>query len=174
MKIKVKTLRRAETELLSEIQLLSGRLPSFSTEPLAKSLNEARSIGLESYKNKLSVLQDCITAKYDIRNSISKFNQANGINDRTLKIAVLTEQLDLIEKSHTRINDASANRSYYGDIEGYNIGCSQSDLDQYRVEVRKIKKEIQGLKDSCNGINASNDVEITTELHKFLTDLSMI
>ena len=166
--VNIKLLRRAETEIQNELAHVSSRLNNtrHEREPTQESATTAGEISCNSFLKRYTEL---MTAKFDIRAAVGKFNEAEGINGKTTKIAMLEGLLSAYEKAEG-YGRVSRNSGYGSTEVTYTPGVSDEVVDSYRTEVRRIRREIQSLKDSCNGVNASKDASsyVDVNLIEFL------
>lgn len=169
MDIKIKDLRRVETELEQELDIQKDRVKAIDILTVkAKSLDLAAAEGQKAQQAQLEKVSTMIAMKFKIRQIVSGFNKDKGINDRTLKIAVLSEKLDVCQQAQTA-RGPSANHDWSSDkIDGYNCGITVAMKDELRIQERGIRQQIQKLKDSCNGINSNESVTLPEELVAFL------
>lgn len=162
-KFSIKDLRRIESEIESEIQYVSNSVQLVRAEQQAtKTDAEKYALGeLPKLSAKMNVL---IETKFKIRAFIADFNKTNGINERTAKIAELEEKSTFIENRLVSFGRAGTTRDYNTDKVKYTPGVTTDFVDERRAEVRAIKRQIQRLKDSCNGINSNSRTEIPQDL----------
>ena len=169
--MKIKTIRRIETEIDNELQFLSSRMGRDNNQ----STKEAAEIaGVEVVTHALKAYTRLIGAKFEIRNLIAEFNSGKGINAKTSLIAQLESEKDFLENSALRVGRARATRSYGTDAAEYCIGIPDSFEDEIRALIRGATRKIQTLKDSCNGINSQGDIEISDSLLSVFTDYSLV
>jgi hypothetical protein len=175
MHMKIKTLRRALTELEDDIgrgrSRVSNQLNKVSMSTADAALEEGTSI-VEHSVSRISLMIDM---KFAIRGIISDFNESKGINIKTIEIAKLSLQNDFLEKVIIdRIQPPSTHYSYRErDPIQWKGGIEEDTNEKYRQTHRENKRKIQSLKDGCASINSST-VELTPELVTFLTDFKFV
>ena len=168
--MKIKDLRRLETELDAEVQYTSLS-PRDKKE--YSSLQDAQEAGASALNFALTKIRALNEVKYDIRETVRIFNETKGINAKTLKIAQLEAELSLLES----VQNMSSPRSYspYGSTKiEYQAGIDADTVDQHRIQARRVRREIQSLKDSCNGINSSGTAELSEKSMGILKKYGMI
>lgn len=175
MNVKIKDLRRIETELESELSIQKSRVTSIDDLTTRASTAEMAALaGKKAQQGQLEKVGKMISMKFMIRQLISDFNASNGINDRTLKIAVLSEKLEVCQQAQSA-RRPSAHQDWRSDkIDGYNCGIDLATKDELRIQERGIRQQIQKLKDSCNGINSNESVTLPDDLVTFLKEYKFI
>lgn len=170
--ITIKTLRRAENEIDSEIEHIRRRLRNRKATTSRKTAAEE---GAEACVDFLTRFKELSSAKYEIRAAVSFFNEEEGINKRMVQIAKLDALLEATV-SCEQFGPVIERSSYTNKASEYTVGISNDIVDAYRSDARGIRREIQALKDSCNGINSSKDSAkyVSTEMIEFLKDNNFI
>tara|TARA_Y100001960_G_scaffold334111_1_gene445163 strand:- start:34487 stop:35014 length:528 start_codon:yes stop_codon:yes gene_type:complete len=168
----VKELSRIETEIDEEISFVKGRMRSVRNERL-NSANLAESRANKAIKEALSKLESLLSAKFAIRSVKQIFNAEKGINEKTRKIAELTERKALLD-SAAGFGDVSARESYGSNKVEYNPGISTDTEDSYRAKSRAVQRQIQRLKDSCQGINNQGTIELDGTVYETLVACGLI
>lgn len=169
--MKIKTLRRIETELDNELLFISRRLQrenNQATKEAAFNAGEASATSAIKKHNRL------LGAKFAIRALVSQFNIEKGINDKTAQIAVSEALKTFLENQILSIGQPRYSRNYHSETYEYTVGISDEYEDKIRAEIKSITRKIQSLKDSCNGINAQGDIEISPELMQVFLDYSLV
>lgn len=151
-KITIKTLRRAETELEDEIHY-SNHLLGKAELPNHEAALEYGINAVEEFAVKMA---DLVKARFAIREAVRKFNEEKGINAKTLQIAQLQEHIKVLERMQS-YGSVQQTSSYHTNTVQYRSGIPQTKVDEFRSQARSLTRQIQKLKDSCNGINSSSD-----------------
>jgi len=176
MEIKLKQLRRIETEIDNELEIQEPRIQSCCRNlgSIESSILNAAIRGALTVHAQYELISALLAKKFEIRAIVAAFNKENGINERTIKIAILEKQITYAEKA-SKVNIPSIDRDYRTNtISGYYQGITQAVSDDWRIAVRKLRAQIQKLKDSCSGINSNGTVVINNELESFLKDNQFI
>mgnify|MGYP001596213708 CR=1 FL=1 len=113
-----------------------------------------------------------IAAKFDIRRSIGQFNEDKGINDKTVKIAMLSAEKEALEQYEQY--KAQARTSYGTGSTVYAEGLDSAKIDKIRAQIRDLKRQIDNIKDSCAGINANSSIQLADETLATLKLYSLI
>lgn len=159
----IKELRRIETEMNNELSYISSAMYNIREEKVAtrEAAQEAGTIGLNTQLAKFKELTD---AKFDIRDVVAKFNEAQGINERTIKIAKLESEILFIEQHIIGFGPVRQDRDYHTNKVEFAPGASLEYVDAKRSDVRGLRRQIQRLKDSCSGINSNNKFVVSDVL----------
>ena len=168
--MKIKDLRRAETQIDEEIDY-SVRMLRSSNE--YGKLHQAEDAGAELAEHYLDKVGELTEAKYTIRALVSAFNEEYGINERCIKIAKAQAKLDVINTIIAELSSPRTQRIYNSDVIRYSVGLSEQAIDFHRATARGIIREIQSLKDSCNGINSQQTVMVPPTLLAVLTKYNL-
>lgn len=168
--MKVKEAQRLETVIDQEIERLKDRLARSSSTHKTRTL--AESAFRERHEKTLEQMAILLDIKFAIRKAIAEFNRNHAINERTAKIAHLTKLLELIKGS--LVNQASSVNHYNSKEPEYREGYSDQLEDVVLAECRKITREIQRLKDSCNGINSQGTIAISESQVEYLKKLGIL
>lgn len=155
VKLSIKDLRRAETELESEMNYVVQCLSAARSERTTNNQG-ALEAGLSVCDAYVTRQSELLGAVFAIRQAVGKFNEDEGINQRTGRIAYLERLVAANEKAQS-FGRVARNQSYGSTEVTYTPGIDDEKINVYRNEVRRIRREIQSLKDSCNGINSSKD-----------------
>lgn len=169
--MRVKDIRRVESEIDNELEFIQSRLrnkPKYSTS------SQARDAGTSLTKSFLEKYGKLIDAKFELRRLIANFNKTAGINDRTARIAQLEMTKETIDNCLVNYGDVDTYRNYGSDTVKYQAGISELAVDEYRAQSRRLKRLIQSLKDSCNGINAQGTVEVSDDTMELLKESGFI
>ncbi|WPH64761.1 hypothetical protein [Vibrio phage vB_VpaP_SJSY21] len=165
MKINIKNARRLETAIEEEISRIRGKINGFSDKFDSKDKAEEGTFhAIIELEKKWSALQHI---RFEIRNLIGKFNSENDINVKAGKIALLSERADLIQSLST-YKRSTTQRNYSNDSTYYSAGLSETVREEYHSDLLSIRREIQRLKDQCQGINASGTIELDSDAESFL------
>lgn len=172
--LSIKDLRRAETEIENELIYVKQRMSSVRSERQS-SMEGAMESGKAAVEGFISRTSELLEAVYAIRNAVGKFNEDEGINNRTSKIAYFDRLLNTLEQGQN-FGRTARNTSYGSSEVTYTPGIDDTKIDELRNEVRRIRRDIQSLKDSCNGINASKDATpyIDAKVVEFLKNNNFI
>ena len=170
--MKIKTLRRIETEIDSEISFMSRRLRNLSKK--ADSLENAKIEGSNTIEAAQKSFMELNAAKFTIRGLVSEFNSTKGINRKTAEIAELEATKSFIEDVALSVNFAQTRESNYGSGVSHHVGLSEETEDSLRASVRGLTRKIQGLKDSCNGTNSQGDIQIPEKLLNLFKVYSLV
>lgn len=154
-KVTIKVLRRAEAELDNELQYVHSRLNSDRNQRQSTA-TAAVTAGVTACNAFLTRHGQLLEAKFAIRKAVGEFNQDKGINLKTGQIAALEAQLKALETamSYGSVNEHTP---YGSNKTEYRSGVDAEFIDKLRSESRSLKRQVQRLKDSCNGINSSED-----------------
>lgn len=175
MNLKIKDLRRVETELESELSIQKSRVSAIDDLTVrAKTADQAAVDGKKAQQVQLEKVGKMISMKFKIRQLISDFNASHGINERTIKIAVLSEKLEVSQQAQSARRPSPNQDWRTSQIDGYNCGIDLETKDELRVQERGIRQQIQKLKDSCNGINSNESVTLPDDLVSFLKEQKFI
>lgn len=169
----VKELRRIETELDNEISHRTSRVNRLSSKE-AVSLTAAYTECQTELLDMIAKHTELLDSKFAIREIISKFNSDNGINERTGKIASLKASSQFLEDEVLRIGSAVSYAPYGSTKTVYRYGITEDYTDSVRSEIRALKRQIQALTDSCNGINSSHKFAINENLLKVFVKYGLI
>jgi cell division protein FtsB len=172
-KFSIKELSRIEAELDSELQFVEGRLAG-NLRKNQSTVSAATTAALTAIKSALDKQELLLNLKFDLRNIKATFNIEKGINDRTIKIAKLVARKEFLERRITVLGDVEVIEAYGNHKDTYRPGITEETQDTYRAEVRNLSRQIQRLKDSCNGINSQGGIELTAETVDNLTKLGLI
>ena len=170
MKISIKNAARLETTLNDEIDRLTGKITDRKYFQSAKDSISATTKNIESLVEKIGMYREIRTC---IRDQKRFFNEQKGINDLTSDIASLNDQLDLYNLlSEFRYPEPQS--SYGNDTIRFCSGISEEDKESYYINTLKIKREIQRLKDKCQGVNSNGTIELSTDIESFLKKSGLI
>lgn len=169
----VKELRRIETEIDNEISHRTCRVSQLRSKE-AVSLTAAYTECQTELVDMISKHTELLDSKFAIREIISKFNSDNGINERTGKIAALKAAIQFLEDSVLNIGSATSYAPYGSTKTVYRYGITEDHTDSVRSEIRALKRQIQALTDSCNGINSSHKFAINENLLKVFVKYGLI
>lgn len=154
-KVTIKVLRRAESELDNELKYVQNRLSSARNQRQA-SASAATATGTMACNEFIIRHGQLLEAKFDIRKAVGQFNQDKDINLKTGKIAALEAQLNALDTA-MGFGSVSECSSYGATKLEYRPGIDAEYVDKLRSDSRSLKRQVQRLKDSCNGINSSED-----------------
>jgi len=164
MNINIKNARRLEATLDDEIARLKNKI--FDREArykdTAQSLAGTKS-AIDTYMDKLTKFKEI---RQTIRDLIGEFNVEKGINSTTASIAIKVDELELYE----RLSNMSEPRMTkdWDDVKYATPGISRAEAEAHHATTLKLKREIQRLKDKCQGINSSGTIELSAETESFL------
>lgn len=165
MKINIKNARRLETAIEEEISRIRGKINGFSDKFESKDKAEEGTFhSIIELEKKWSALQHI---RFEIRTLVGKFNAESDINSKASKIALLNERADLIN-SLSNYKRTTTQRNYSNESIYYSSGLSETVREDYHAELLSIRREIQRLKDQCQGINASGTIELGSDSESFL------
>lgn len=165
MKINIKNARRLESALDDQIIRLTNIMMQKS-----KSFSTAKDATYHTKANVTTILvklKEITSIRSDIRDHIGSFNEQNGINKITALIARSTQELDIYNRL-CNLEEPSRNRNYSTNEISYSAGLDEETREGYYVITLKLTREIQRLKDKCQGINASGTIELSAEQESFL------
>lgn len=173
IKIRLKDLNRLETEIKAELDVKRNSI-SYSGGYFA-----SREAGLQDYAETIPAAHEKVRrlmkAYYSVRNSKAEAKAALGINERTAQIAELEDVINLLQRSVDSSSSPTTNyTSRTGDAVTWKRGCTSEYKDDIRVELRALRRRVQSLKDSCAGINANNEVELTQETSETLVAFRLV
>lgn len=171
-KFSIKELSRIETEIDKEIQFAMLRHQGIMRKDCA-SRDEALRVAKESIEVSSNKVHKLLDAKFAIRGIKQAFNVEKGINDKTLHIALLTQEQEFVD-TYAKHGDVSSDRSYSSNSVTFTPGISAESQDKLRAESRNIQRQIQRLKDSCQGINNQGSVELDEASYQVLVDAGLI
>ena len=169
--MKIKTLRRIEIELDNELVFISRRLRRENNQA-TKELAELA--GVSVVQSSKSAFSKLVKAKFEIRNLVAEFNIVKGINAKTAKIAELEALGAFVEEHLIKLGKVKTTRNYGSDTYEYAIGISDEVEDNLRAEVRRLSRQVQSLKDSCNGINSQGDIQVSDSLLSVFKAYSLV
>ena len=154
--ITIKTLRRAETELDNELRYSQERMQQMRSGSQVTE-NAALASGIAVCEEYLERHSNLLDAKFEIRKCVGKFNQSKGINRKTSDIAELEASIAAIDLV-MGFGAVAEQRTYGQQAKAtYRPGINCDYIDKQRSVVRGLTRQIQRLKDSCNGVNSSED-----------------
>lgn len=159
----IKDIRRIEQEVDNEINYVRNNASDIRQDQ-QQNLADAKKVGEKGVNELQAKMYELIEVRFKIRTIVAEFNKDNGINDRTLKIAILEQKHDFLEQSIIGFGRPGTTRDYHLDKVVYSPGITTEVVDEKRAEARNIKRQIQRLKDSCNGINSNAKFEVAPEL----------
>lgn len=169
----IKDVRRIETEIDDEISFVERNVRDIRSEH-QQSKKDAEDFGLKEVQTLQDKMFKLIEVRFKIREIVANFNTEHGINDRTAKIAKLEQQKDFLEDRIASFGRVGTTRDYNLDKVVYTPGVTSEFVDQKRAEVRDLTRQIQRLKDSCNGINSNTKVTLEPSLISFFKNAGMI
>ena len=165
MKVNIKNARRLETELDNEISRLTGKVrhgrSSHSTYAESVAITENSVDTLVASIGKMKQI------RMDIRTKIGKFNAESGINDLTASIADAASNAEIQEMIYN-LSSPTSTRDYGTDSVKYTSGVSEAYREAAHTKLLVIKREIQRLKDKCQGVNSSGTIELDSDTESFL------
>lgn len=172
-KMPVKDVSRVESEIDNEIEFIKDRLGMQLrvTQGTRQDAYKAAEVAISAAVEKMDKL---LVAKFALRDLKAAFNIENGINERTLRIAMLTEQKQFMEQNMSRVGDVSTTTSYQDSKVRYVPGVSNESQDKVRADVRNLTRQIQRVKDSCAGINGNGKVELPEMVSNILVEFGFI
>lgn len=173
-KVTIKNLRRAESEIDNELAHVkrNANRSGYDFNNATAALNAGNQM-MNTFRERVNVL---VRVKYEIRDIVARFNMVNGINERTAQIAMLEAVLSCNEEECQSFGSPRSNRDYQTHEVTWTAGIELGTIDELRSDARGIKRKIQSLKDSCNGINSSKEVGdlATDEIIEFLKSNNFI
>lgn len=169
----IKDIRRIEQEVDDEIVYVQHGMHEIRSEHHA-SLNAAKAAGEAGVREVLAKFDELVNLRFTIRDIVAKFNEENGINERTAKIAKLEQRKEFVDNSVAGFGRPGTTRNYSTDKVVYTAGLAPTVVDEFRAESRNIKRQIQRLKDSCNGINSNSRFELDPEVVGLFTKYGFI
>ncbi len=158
-KFSIKDIRRVESEVDEEIRFVSGNLRDVRDNQQVD-LETAKKVGVAEVRKVVDRFNDLVGLRFAIREIVAKFNEENGINERTAKIARLEQEKAFLDDHVERFGRPGSSRDYHTDTIKYTPGITPEFVDEIRAKSRNIKRQIQRLKDSCNGINSNARFEL--------------
>lgn len=167
---KIKTLRRIETAINEELVFLIER---FQRKGKAATKNSAESDFDAKMGNFLDKQQALQGLKFQIRGLVATFNEEKGINEKTAEIAFQSTQLEAL-RAVNGYEQAYESSDYHTNKTYWRVGISDATEDWVRVEIKKIERLIQRLKDTCNGINSTATVEVSDEMVALFEQFGLI
>lgn len=171
-KFSIKELSRIESEIDTEINFVSGRQRSTMNTRQA-SRQEALDVANKSIASSLTKLNGLLDAKFAIRTIKQVFNAEKGINDKTRDIAKLTAEQAFID-SVASYSEVTASERYASTKVEYSPGITQEKQDELRAKSRVIQRQIQRLKDSCQGINNQGTILLDETTYSTLVSSGLI
>lgn len=172
-KFSIKDIRRIEQEVDNEIVYVEQN--SYHIRENQQATKEA---ALEAGITDVQAMQDkayeLIELRFKIRDIVAAFNKDNGINERTAKIALLEQKQSFLDEKIAGFGRVGTTRDYNSQQTKYTPGVDTEFVDAKRVESRDIKRQIQRLKDSCNGINSNAKFDVEPELVALFTKYGFI
>lgn len=171
-KFSIKELSRLETEIDEEIDFAKSRHRSALQKTLP-SQQAAEDAAMKAAKEVFSRTQSLLTAKYAIRSIKQTFNAEKGINDKTRAIAQLHAEQELLD-SIAQQKEVTAIDRYGSNKLDYRPGITTEVQDEYRAKSRVVQRQIQRLKDSCQGINNQGTIELEEDVYHTLVSVGLI
>lgn len=172
-KFSIKELSRIEAEIDSEILFVEARQRGQMAKKQG-SAQAARDTALAAIKAGLGKRNALVKAKFAIRSIKQVFNAEKGINDKTREIAALELERQFLDTIH-QYDDVQAYEGYgQRPKTEYLPGISLKTQDEYRAKSRVIARQIQRLKDSCQGINNQGIIELDEATYSTLVTSGLI
>lgn len=171
MALKIKDIRRIETEMDKEISLLQSSFTRNVSDNVEETSEKALRAGKSLVEMQRDELAQFLETKFNLRQIVANHNSSTKINDNCIKIAKLEFELNLIENTVMNVSGVAVKQEYTSKgyvAAGYKSGVDVEFKNQLRVEARKVRREIQRLKDSCNGINGQSEYELIPNDLEFL------
>lgn len=172
-KFSIKDIRRIETEVDEEIHYVTNGIHNIRQEHQQLRI-DAFAVGEKGVRASLAKFEELVDTRFAIRGIVAKFNDANGIDDRTAKIAKLEQRKTFVDDSIVGFGRPGTTRDYRNDTVVHTPGLKDDIVDEFRAESRNIKRQIQRLKDSCNGINSNTSFEVDPVLVEVFTKYGFI
>lgn len=170
MQLKLKNASRLASSIETEIQRLKGKISRVTQVYNTKEDAELNTFSAVS--TNLEVLGKLLDAKFFIRNKIGEFNQEK-INVLTAEIAKLQEQKEALETAET-LTYSREGVNYSTKKVEFSSGLSEEQKELYHVEVLKITRQIQRLKDKCAGINSQGTVVLPEDIVSVLVSKGLL
>lgn len=166
-KFSIKELTRIETVIDEEISFVESRLRNELRDSKQASVSAATEYAGKVIDSTVTKRSALLAAKFAIRAIKQVFNTEKGINDKTRKIAELQAQKDFVDK--LAIQDVAKEvTNYTTKTVKYRPGITLETQDKFRAESRSLQRQIQRLKDSCQGINNQGTIELDSETRSTL------
>lgn len=166
MNINIKNAKRLETSIDGELDRLQGKIRhQGSTEyKNAKESMEATNAAIEA---NLVSIDEYLVIRKSIRDAIGKFNKDSGIDVHSSEIALLQKRLSALEDI-SDVRYPRSQRDYGTDEIKYSGGLSDDQKEVFYARTRVLTRQIQRLKDKCQGVNATGTIELADGVGSFL------
>lgn len=170
MQLKLKNASRLASSIETEIQRLKYKINQVSATYSSKEESEMNTFSVVS--TNLEILGKLLDAKFFIRAKIGEFNQEK-INVLTAEIAKLEEMKGALQAAE-EVQYSRETVNYSTKKVEFSSGLSEGQKELYHVEVLKITRQIQRLKDKCAGINSQGTVVLPEDIVSILVSKGLL